>query len=110
MTYGSPAKSGNGTARFLIYRTGMSNVADTVVFSTSAPATGINGNVKTLSANISPNPVKNELVLTLSDNNVTSISIINLVGKEVMVLDNKTSKTFDVSSLPNGIYFLQISK
>lgn len=102
--------SGKGIARFLIYRAGMKSQADTITFEGSAPATGIKNPSKSIEASISPNPVKNDLILTLSDNNITSLSIINLVGKEVMQLDVKAGKTFDVSILPNGIYFLHITK
>jgi len=110
MSYASPPNAGCGNARFAIYRAGMSNLADTIVFSTCAPATGVNGSSKAFSASISPNPVKNDLILTVSDNHINSLSIINLIGKEVMKLDFKSGKSFDVSALPNGIYFLQITK
>ncbi len=103
--------AGSGCARFLIYRRSMLSLGDTVTFCTNAPATGLNNNVtKNLSASISPNPVKNDLVLVLSDNNISALSIINLVGQEVKELDFKSGKTFDVSGLPNGIYFLRITK
>ncbi len=101
---------GKGIARFLIYRPGARSMADTISFEGTAAGTGIKTASKSIEASISPNPVKNDLILTLSDLNISSLSIINLVGKEVMLLDVKGAKTFDVSTLPNGIYFLHITK
>ena len=109
-SFGSPAISGIGNTRYIVYREGFKNLADTITFNSKGPATGVKTAPKTVEASISPNPVKNDLIITLNDMNVSSVSIINLVGKEVMQLDIKSGKTFDVSSLPNGIYFLNIKK
>ncbi len=109
-SFGSTPVSGKGYARFLVYREGMKNLADTIYFNGNAPATGMKNVSKAMEVTISPNPVKNELVLNLSDINITSISIINIVGKEVLMVDIKSFKKIDVSELPNGIYFLNIKK
>jgi hypothetical protein len=103
--------SGSGFARFIVYRANMMGQADTIVFNGSAPATGVKATAtKALEVSISPNPVRNELQVTLSDLNITSASIVNLVGKEVMQIDVKSGRSFDVSNLPNGIYFLSLKK
>ena len=105
------AVSGKGYARFLIYRAGLKSLADTVTYNANAPATGIKtASTKASEVSISPNPVKNDLIITMADMNINSVSIINVVGKEVMTIDFKNGKSFDVSTLPNGIYFLNIKK
>lgn len=103
---------GTGSARFLIYRNGQKANADTITFVGTAAGTGINASASgsNFTIGVSPNPVKNELNITLSDANITTASIINLVGKEVMKLNVSDAKTYDVSSLPSGIYFLHITK
>jgi hypothetical protein len=102
--------AGTGTARFLVYREGLKGNADTITFIGTAAGSGVAAKAKGMDITVSPNPVKNTLILTLSDPAVTSISIVDLVGKEIMKLDYTQAHSFDVSRLPNGIYFLQVSK
>ncbi len=102
--------SGKGYARFIVYRDGMKSLADTIFFNGNAAATGLKNAATPTEVSIYPNPVKNDLILTLSEVNLTSLTILNIIGKEVMKLDAMSGKSFDVSSLPNGIYFLNIKK
>ena len=54
---------------------------------------------------IYPNPVKN--ILNIDANNITSISIYSVNGKEVLSKDTNTNKV-NVSALANGLYFINI--
>ena len=54
-----------------------------------------------------PNPVDNTLNMT-AQNNIEKISITNVSGQEVIKLNpDKTQTQVDMSSLPNGIYFVK---
>lgn len=58
---------------------------------------------------IYPNPVTDQIVFQLPDRNVLyDISIIDLMGKTVIVKKNYTGKLLNVSQLTSGIYYLQI--
>lgn len=59
------------------------------------------------SVSIYPNPA-NSMIKILNDNNlnITSIEIIDLTGRTVLTSDNTTD--IDVSSLPEGQYFVKI--
>ena len=54
---------------------------------------------------IYPNPVIN--ILNIDANNITSISIYSVNGKEVLSKDTNTNKV-NVSALANGLYFINI--
>ncbi len=56
-----------------------------------------------------PNPVKNVLEMSY-DKNITNISVINLLGQEVLVSKaNATNATIDLSSLTAGAYMVKVS-
>lgn len=63
---------------------------------------------------IYPNPVKDNLILTIMDisyNKKCIISIVNLLGQEVCrIAVNQEQTTIDVSNLYSGLYYLQIIK
>lgn len=56
-----------------------------------------------------PNPVVNTLTVE-AKNSISNISVINIVGQEVMRLAPNTVKsTVDMNGLNNGIYFVKVS-
>lgn len=58
---------------------------------------------------IYPNPVKDQLTLSLKNNDeIISYQIIDLMGKEVISNAKMENKTIQVSELTNGIYFIKI--
>ena len=65
--------------------------------------TSINEN-NTSEFNIYPNPVKNVLTIT---GDYSSANIYDVFGK--LVLTSETQKTIDVSTLSNGVYFVNIN-
>jgi hypothetical protein len=65
--------------------------------------TSINEN-NTSEFNIYPNPVKNALTIT---GDYSSANIYDVFGK--LVLTSETQKTIDVSTLSNGVYFVNIN-
>lgn len=60
---------------------------------------------------IYPNPAKEIITISLSNDNIRSIELIDFTGKKVlsqdMDIETKTN-SIDVSSLANGIYFIKI--
>ena len=59
-----------------------------------------------LTASISPNP-SNEFISVKCDEPYSKVSILTMVGKEVMELDE--SEKIDISSLAQGIYLVKLS-
>lgn len=56
-----------------------------------------------------PNPVQNQLNINYSEN-ITSISVFNLVGQKVMnVKPNSTNVVLDMSTLAAGTYMIQVN-
>jgi hypothetical protein len=63
-----------------------------------------------LNDNISiyPNPAKTELNLNVSQNDITELSISNILGQ--VLIKSKNQNRIDISDLPNGIYIITISR
>ncbi|MEI6488680.1 MAG: T9SS type A sorting domain-containing protein [Bacteroidota bacterium] len=59
--------------------------------------------------NISPNPATNQFTIENSQLRINSIHIYNVLGEEVQSLKLESSKlAVDLSSLANGVYFVEI--
>lgn len=59
--------------------------------------------------NIHPNPVNEKLNIYFSplfDSEKTTVFVTNMLGEKVIELSNLNTKSIDISSLKNGIYFL----
>jgi hypothetical protein len=69
--------------------------------------TGVAENVINNNITIYPNPVKNQLTITVENEKIKSIEIINVAGKVIMKENNPT-KTINVSNLSKGLYFIQV--
>lgn len=65
--------------------------------------------VEDASLTIYPNPNKGFFTIK-SDNEITSYSIVDVLGKQVVFNNTNNSKeqNVDISRLPNGIYFIQL--
>lgn len=74
--------------------------------------TGISDDNKVGSDNLSvyPNPVRESLNVT-SDNEISSVSIVNIVGQEVLKVNNIDHHRADIntSGLDTGIYFIKVT-
>lgn len=59
--------------------------------------------------NLFPNPAQSQLMLNLSDYENYTFTVVDLFGREIDVRSsiNQDLKAFDISSLPNGMYFLK---
>jgi len=68
-----------------------------------SPITGINEIISNDFVKIFPNPAYNKISIQYKENNNFQIKILNIMGETVLV--TKT-KEIDISSLPNGTYFL----
>ena len=58
--------------------------------------------------NIYPNPNKGKLIISTSDK-ITSISITNIIGKEVFSQIKFNDNSIDLNSFKNGVYFVSIN-
>lgn len=77
--------------------------------------TGISNSLKNNIINIYPNPATNVLNIGISDakfiNEPATISIKNIVGEELLYLENNSFKNLeniDITSLSEGVYFLTV--
>jgi|GEM_PF-1309882 len=79
-----------------------------IITRTLQQATSIsNDNAALLGAKIYPNPCKNVLHITVSQSNNYEVEILDLLGKQILKTQNTPS--IDVSKLPVGSYFLEIT-
>jgi choice-of-anchor B domain-containing protein len=61
---------------------------------------------------IYPNPASTELIVSSKDASVSTVSIYNVLGQQVMQFDfaETDSETIDITSLKTGVYMVQINK
>ena len=70
-------------------------------------ATGID-EFKEIAFNIYPNPAVNEINISVEDNaQIDIINIYNQLGQKI-VQENNVTNTMDISSLPKGIYIVEL--
>ena len=68
--------------------------------------TGIS-DITTYNIKLYPNPADNELNIS-GIVQKANVSIISILGEEIMSMEINKESTIDVSSLKNGVYFLRI--
>ena len=68
--------------------------------------TGLN-NYQLENLDIYPNPTLGKLNIASADK-INTLSIINIIGKEILFVKDFTAKTIDLSSFKNGVYFINI--
>ena len=78
----------------------------TATISISNQTTGIN-EVAVNTVSIYPNPTRSHLTISNTKASISSISIVDVTGKIVKVIDGNES-VINVSDLTKGIYFLQV--
>lgn len=69
-------------------------------------------NTENLSFSLSPNPASEEFTLSfVADNQSGDICVINAMGQKVVnrSFENRSNLTINTSSLPSGVYFVQVS-
>ena len=67
-----------------------------------------NNFLSNINLNIYPNPSKGNLVINASEKIIT-ISVFNIVGKEVISNAKTNNNQLDLNQLSNGVYFINIS-
>lgn len=108
--------SGAGMGYFQVQTWATGDSANTVTFlnyRASINACTVNGITETEAATISiyPNPVRNELTISLPQNiDNGRLEIYNLIGSKVYSQPLSASKDFNVSNLETGIYMARISE
>ncbi|MBS1646648.1 MAG: T9SS type A sorting domain-containing protein [Bacteroidetes bacterium] len=71
--------------------------------------TGINTVQENKKISVYPNPTNSHLQLITEDNTATEAIIYDMLGRIVQkTAINKSLSTIDVSSIPNGVYFIQV--
>jgi len=69
--------------------------------------TGLN-NYQLENLNIYPNPTLGKLNIASADK-IKTLSITNIIGKEILFIKGFSAKTIDLSSYKNGVYFININ-
>jgi len=78
------------------------------------PGTCVTSGVNTIQPqnnwNIFPNPTTGKIYLNLAntENKTLNLKLTDLLGKEVLVINNYKAKELDLTGLTNGVYFLTI--
>lgn len=70
-------------------------------------STGINDMDKT-SINIYPNPVTENYIFIQSAASIQNLSILNILGEEIVVYNNINSNSIEVPELNNGQYIIKV--
>lgn len=88
------------------------NSSPRITFETSCPTTSIVESQNN-SVSVWPNPVNNEINVTFSTPGKYSISITDITGKLMSVIENPSgsgtiSEVFDVSTYSSGVYFISL--
>ena len=86
-------------------------VSDTTIVSLFewVPTQGIS-NVSTQTINIYPNPASGKVTIELGSTSATTVSLIDMNGRTLSSFSYQTpSFSFDVSTLPSGIYFVKVA-
>ena len=102
----SPSIAGAGTHIITYTYTDINACASTAEITMVVDlCTGINAVSNTASFTVYPNPTNSSLTINTSVN-YTSIQIVNTLGQVVFTKEKST--VLNVSSLPSGIYFIQL--
>ncbi|HMT29018.1 MAG TPA: Omp28-related outer membrane protein [Bacteroidia bacterium] len=71
---------------------------------------GLNETADVSHVGLYPNPAKNEINLTGLNDKITEIKIVNVIGKTVLdIHPGETMMNLNISELPSGVYFVNIS-
>jgi hypothetical protein len=65
--------------------------------------------LETNGASIYPNPATDFLRISIPNNNVLSVQIMDLNGKIILETRVENEKILDITHIPNGIYFMVFS-
>jgi hypothetical protein len=70
-------------------------------------ATGV-AEIEEIAFNIYPNPAVNEINISVEDNaQIDILKIYNQLGQKIMQ-ENNVTNTIDISTLPKGIYIVEL--
>ncbi len=115
LTFSSPSDSIWNFSRIytlaILQETSSKNLvqAEAVSPSGDVAATGINENIKQITASIFPNPVDNLFTIQLGESSDAIITLTDIDGKLIMQQAGSQSQfQFDISSLPKATYLLNI--
>jgi hypothetical protein len=72
---------------------------------------GLNDNELNKGLSIYPNPSSNMVTVNSKTDLLTSISVFDINGKQILDINtiNSETKTLDISNFSNGIYFMTIN-
>ena len=102
---------GTSTAKIWMFEKGNPSIGDTLTFILNASGTnGIANLDKSDQISIGPNPSKGIIEITNMKDRGNQILIYNRLGQKVFSLDRGAQEaSIDLSSFPNGIYFIEVS-
>lgn len=76
---------------------------------TTNPTAGVSDNAFSSGVKIYPNPAKNFLKIETNNVTVSSISLYNILGKNVYSQNGLLNNELDISALSSGVYLMQIN-
>lgn len=79
-----------------------------VVATTSAPTLNVEDK-EVAHFRIYPNPANNHIYIKSDRDNIDSVAVYNLLGKQVIKHENLVDSYLNISSLSKGIYFVEIN-
>jgi hypothetical protein len=82
---------------------------DTITFNFKPGTVGINQQKNNLELAMFPNPASNTLRINNPFNNIATLSVMNMSGKEILNTQlNAGIQSADISALPNGLYIVSL--
>ena len=96
---------------FGFYVANYNKEGNTMTYCKSRVVSGLENMVKNMNVKIS-NPISSGISISNEENKPIDISLYNVLGTFIITykVGENSSNTFDVSSLPNGLYFAQIRR
>lgn len=83
--------------------------AENDIFNTCPPPLGVD-EFDTVNFNVYPNPAQNEWNIKTNGQDITSVQVFDILGKNVMsVTPNSESVQLDATALPAGLYFARLT-
>lgn len=103
--------AGTGWARYYVYQDGFHATGDTLTWYVTSGTNGINEADEIVDFSVYPNPATDKLVVKTNklQQSLVKLFVFNAIGQQVYAADlNELDSKIDISSLSDGVYFMQL--